>query len=180
MNRAADPGWRPAAGTALRILTFRRPAGSLLTVLRAAVLFLCGAAAATGVLGVILTSGGGEPRIGATTARIVLAAAVVAAVSVAVAARAEPPDLRGPGNLGLWLFVTTLRRVLAAAAVGPIGFLLSWMGRTGIHAVVGSIAAIAMLVATAPTARWIRGWQERVTEGRSNIDVLDALSLPYR
>jgi len=180
MSLVEDPGWRPALGVAARIVAFRRPRGSLLVVLRAAVVFLVFGAAATAVLGVVLSASGGVARVSDTTARIVLVAAVVAAAAVIAVTRAEQPDFRGPGNLALWLFVATMRRILAGASVGPIGFLLSWMGRTGIHAVVGSIAAIVLIAASAPPTRWVQGWQEKVDEARANIDVLDALSIPYR
>jgi hypothetical protein len=180
MSRVADPGWRPAFGVAARIVTFRRPRGSMLIVLRAAVVFLSLGPVVTAGLAVVLTRGGGTSHVSNTTARIVLVGAVVAALAVIVATRAEQPDLRGPGNLALWLFVSTMRRILAGAAVGPIGFLLSWMGRTGTHAIVGSVAAIVLIVASAPTARWVEEWQAKVTEARAGIDVIDALSLPYR
>lgn len=180
MSLPGDPGWRPALPVALRIVGWRRPSGSILIVLRATAMFLGAAAAVTAVLGVILSAGADEPRVAEVTARLVLGAAVGAAVLVAAVTGRESPDLRSPGHLAVWLFGVTIRRLLAAAAVGPVGFLLSWMAGSAAYVVVGAGAAMLLIAVVAPTADRLRTWQSDITEAGSDIVVLEALGMPYR
>jgi len=180
MTESTDPGWRPALPVALRILGLRRPSGSLLIVLRAAVIFLSVAAAGTAVIALILGAGSEEPRITGATAQLLLGAAVIAAASVIVVTGREAPDVRTGGHLGYWLFTVTMRRVLAAAAVGPVGFLLSWMAGAGSYVIFGSGVAILLMAVVAPTRDRLTAWQAEVNEAGADIAVLDALSLLYR
>jgi hypothetical protein len=180
MSDLVDPGWRPAVPMALRILGLRRPSGSMLVVLRASIVFLCGAAGIIGVVAVVLSAGSSEPRISGVTAQIILGGAVIAAAAVISMTGRESPDLRSVGHLAVWLFAVTMRRVLAAAAVGPVGFLLSWMAGAGSYVIFGSGAAILLMAVVAPTRDRIASWQAEVTETGSELVVLEGLLLPYR
>jgi len=180
MTQELDPGWRPALGVAFGILGFRRPTGSILIVLRAAVVFLSVSAAVMAGIAVVLSAGSAEPRIGEVTAQLVLGAAVIASASVTALTGRESPDLRSPGHLAVWLFRVTMRRVLASAAVGPVGFLLSWMAGAGSYVIFGSGAAILLMAVVAPTVTRIESWQAEVTGTGSDIVVLEALLFPYR
>ncbi|OFW67451.1 MAG: hypothetical protein A2Z12_03340 [Actinobacteria bacterium RBG_16_68_21] len=179
MTDQVDPGWRPALPIALGILSLRRPSGSMLIVLRAAVIFLATAAAATAVFAVVLSAGSAEPRIGEVTAQLLLGGAVIAAASVIALTGREAPDLRSEGHLAVWLFGVTMRRILASAAVGPVGFLLSWMAGAGSYVIFGAGAAILLMAVVAPTGDRLRSWQVEVTEAGSDIVVLRALEHPY-
>ncbi|HEX9978408.1 MAG TPA: hypothetical protein VGB41_07270 [Acidimicrobiia bacterium] len=180
MTTPADPGWRPSIPVAVRILGLRRPSGSILIVMRAAIMFLSAAAAITAVVAVILSAGSEEPRISELTAQIVLGAAVIAAASAIAVSGREPLDVRSEGHLAVWLFAITMRRVLASAAVGPVGFLLSWMAGEGSYVIFGSGAAILLMAVVAPTSDRLQAWQTEVSEAGSQIVVLTAVLMPYR
>lgn len=180
MTEPVDPGWRPAIPIAIRILGLRRPSGSILIVLRAVVVFLSLAAAATAAIAILLSAGSEEPRIGEVTAQLVLGAAVIASAAVVALTGREPPDLRSEGHLAVSLFAVTMRRVLASAAVGPVGFLLSWMAGAGSYVIFGSGAAILLMAVVAPTKARLDAWQAEVTEAGAEISVLAAVLLPYR
>lgn len=180
MTDPTDPGWRPAVPVAIGILGLRKPVGSILIVMRAVVVFLASTAAVIAVVAVLLSAGSSEPRIGEVSAQLILGAAVIAAASVIAVTGREPADLQGEGHLALWLFSVTMRRVLAAAAVGPVGFVLSWMAGAGSYVIFGSGAAILLMAVVSPTADRLRTWQTEVDEAGSEIVVLEALAMPYR
>lgn len=172
-----DPGWRPAIGLAVRIALLRPPEGAILIVMRAAVVFLGVATAVTAVLVLTFGAGSGEARIGDATAQLVLFAAVgAAAILIAISGR-EAPDTRTEGLLAAWIFRVTLLRVVASAAVGPVGLLLSWSAGDGAWVIYGAGAAILLMLVVGPTRRRIAAFQEEVGE---EIDVIAALMHPYR
>ena len=149
----------------------------MLLVLRSAVTFLSVASVITAVAVLTLGGGSGEPRIEEVTAQIMLFAAVGLAATVIAFASREPPDDRSAGHLSVWAFRVTMRGVLAAAAVGPVGLLLSWSAGNGVWVIYGAGASILLMFVVAPTARRLAAWQ---TEVRDDMDVLAALLTPYR
>jgi hypothetical protein len=162
---------------AARIALLRAPVGPVLLALRAAVAFLCFASGATAFFVLLLGGGSGEVRIEEVTAQIMLFTAVgLAAVVIAVTGR-EPPDDRSPGHLAVWVFRITMRRLLAAAAVGPVGLLLPWSAADGVWVIYGAGASILLMLVVAPTARRIAAWQAEIGD---ELDVLAALLRPYR
>jgi len=172
-----DPGWRPAFALAVRIAMLRPPQGPVLMVLRATVAFLCVASGAIALLVLLLGGGSGDARIEEATAQIVLFAAVGLAAAVIAVTGRESPDDRSPGHLAVWVFRITMRRLLAAAAVGPVGLLLSWSVADGAWVIYGAGASILLMLVVAPTVRRIAAWQEEVG---GELGVLDALLRPYR
>ena len=173
-----DPGWGPAFPIALGILALRRPSGSILIVMRAAVLVVEIATAFLAVVAGLLSLE--EAGRGEVAARGVLGAAILAATAVIVVTGREPLDLQTEGHLGAALFTVTMRRVVAAAAVGAVGLLLSWVAGTGWYAVFGTVAVMVLLVVVAPTRLRLKTWQAEVTAAGSEFVVLKALSIPYR
>ncbi len=177
MTPTTDPGWRPAFLLALRIALLQPPNGPVLLVLRSAVAFLCVASGITAIAVLLLGGGSGEPRIEEVTAQIVLFAAVGLAATVIAFASREPPDERSAGHLSVWAFRVTMRGVLAAAAVGPVGLMLSWSAADGAWVIYGAGTSILLMLVVAPTTRRIAAWQKEVGE---ETDVLAALLTPYR
>jgi hypothetical protein len=172
-----DPGWRPAVALAGRIALLRRPQGSILTVLRATVVFLAVAPGLIAVLVLLLGAGSRSPQIEQITAQIALFAAVgLAATAIALIGR-EHPDDESELRLAAWVFRTTMRRVLAAAAVGPVGLLLSWMAGDGAWVIYGAGASIVLISIAAPTASRLQAWQEDI--GEEGLSVLQALQRRY-
>ena len=174
---ATDPGWRPAFRLAVGIALLRPPAGPVLLVLRSTAVFLSIASGITAITVLALGGGSGEPRIQEVTAQIVLFAAVGLAAAVIAVASREPPDDRSAGHLSVWAFRVTMRGLLAAAAVGPMGLLLSWSAGNGVWVIYGAGASILLMLVVAPTARRLAAWQ---TEVGAEMNVLAALLTPYR
>jgi hypothetical protein len=177
-GEATDPGWRPALRAASRLVT-SGPSGSMLVVMRATVVLLCTVAGATALLALLLGAGSGEPKIDGVAAHVVLGAGVAAAAAVmALTGRVLPEE--GPGEVAAFLFVTTQRKVLAAACVGPLGLFLSWLAADGAQVIFGVGAAVLLMAVAAPTADRIHAWQEEVDTFPEPFSVLEALLAGHR
>lgn len=169
-----DPGWRSAVRAAPHLVLSREPPGPPLVVMRAMVVLLSTVAAVTALVALMLGAGSGEERIGGVTAHVVLGIGVIAAASVmALTGRVIPDD--GPGAVAAFLFVTTHRKVLAAACVGPLGLLLSWLAADGAQVIFGVGASILLMAVASPTAERIEAWQEEVDGFDRPFSVLEAL-----
>lgn len=162
---------------ALRIVGRRPPAAPILVVMRAAVVFLCAGAFVAGSLVLILGGGSGTPRLDDLGAQLLLFAGIGAAALVISLRGREPADDRSPGHLAVWAFRTTLQQVMAAAAIGPLGVLLTWLAADPVWVIYGTGVAILMMAVVAPTARRVAHWQEEID---APIDVMAALMAPYR
>jgi hypothetical protein len=158
----------------------RPPEGTVLVVLRAAVLALGGAGVVVGVLALVLGAGGGEPRIDDLGAQVVLGAATItAAIGIAVVGRSwEPP----PSELAMAssLFTLTLRRVIVASMVLPVGMVLSWASGDETWIVFGAGATLLLMAVAGPTVDRIEKWQAEADEAGVDVSVLGALSRRYR
>lgn len=177
MTGRQDPGWRPAIRLAGRIAALRSGSAEVLTVMRAAAVFLGAAAVISALIALLLTGAAGDPRIETLTAQIVMAAAIgVSAAAGAWAGRGGVGDREGPA-LAIWLFRTTMRRMLFSAAVGPVGLFVSWYSADRVWIIYGTGAAVILISLVAPTTHRIAAWQDDAAEG---VSVLDALLLRYR
>lgn len=175
-----DPGWRPGLKVAGQILALQRPTGTILEVLRGSVIFLMAASVAIAVTVVALGAGANEARIEETTARIALFGAVgLAAVAIAWVDR-EGIDDRSPSHFAVGAFTTTMRKVLSAAAVGPVGLILSWASGDASYVIFGTGASLLLMTVGGPTRRRVETWVAEVQESDVGFDVLDALGAPYR
>lgn len=175
-----DPGWRPALTLAGRIITGRGAQGSMLLVMRAAVVLLSVAAVATAVGVLVFGGGSGEASMDETTARLGLFAAVGIAAAVISLVGRGGPDVADEIHLAVFVFQVTMRRVLAAAALGPAGLVLSWLAADGTFVIFGAGVAVLLMAVVAPTADRLRQWQADVAEAGSDLSVIGALSRPFR
>jgi hypothetical protein len=173
-----DPGWRPAVRLALRLL---RPTGtvSVLMVMRSSTVLLGGVAGLAGLIALLLGAGASSPRMDPVSAQVLLAGAVIAAASVMAVHGRVLPEVE-PRRLAWFLFTTTQRKVMAAAAVGPAGMLLSWLSADGTMVIFGVGVAILLMMVAAPTALRIRAWQDEVDAFTKPYSVLGALLLDHR
>ena len=162
------------------IVTGRGTTGSILLVMRAGVLLLSLVAAVTAVVVLVFGAGSGGERIDATIARIGISAAVGVSVIVTSFIGRGGPDLDSEGHLAVSVFRITMRRVLAAAAVGPAGLLLSWLSADGSYVIFGSGLAMLLMAVVSPTSSRIEQWQSEVDEAGSNLSVRLALNRPWR
>lgn len=175
-----DPGWRPAIRVATQVLLLRRPEGSIIDVLRGSVIFLATASVVVAVVVVVLGAGADEPRIDETTARIGLFVGVgLAGVAIAWVDR-EALDVRSPGHFAVEAFTTTMRKVLSAAAVGPVGLVLSWASGDASYVLFGTGASLLLMAVGGPTKRRVQAWRDEVEEADAGFDALDAIGAPYR
>lgn len=169
-----DPGWKPAIRMAAAMLTRRREKASILLVMRASVVLLSGAAGAAGLLALVMSAGSDEPRIDGVVANVLLAGGVIAAAGVMATVGRVLPEV-DPARLAAFLFLATQRRVLAAAGVGPLGLLLSWLAADGALVIFGVGTSILLMAVAAPSADRIRAWQEEVDTFDAPYSVLEAL-----
>ena len=180
MTDSLDPGWRPAVPLVGRIVSGRGLDGSILLVMRAAVIFLGVAAALSGLGSLILGAGSQHPRIGGTSARILISLAMgIAAIGISTVGKAGP-DLDSPGHLAVSVFRITMRRVLFAAGVGPAGLAISWVSGDASYVIFGTGLAILLMAVAAPTSRRLAQFQSEVVDAGSEISVLEALQRSYR
>jgi hypothetical protein len=173
-----DPGWRPAARSAAALLVGRRPATSILEVMRGSIVLLSAAAGTAALIALVLGAGSGEPRIDRVAAQVLLGAGVIAAATVMATVGRILPEV-DPSRLAVFLFVATQRKVLAAAAVGPLGLILSWLAADGALVIFGMGTSILLMAVAAPTADRIRIWQEEVDTFEHPYSVLGALLRSY-
>lgn len=175
-----DPGWRPAFPIARRILMGRGPSGSILLVMRAGVVLLGAVAAGSALAALVFGAGSQDPRISATSARILISAAMGAgAIGVSLTGTGGP-DLDDEGRLAVSVFTITMRRVLFAAAIGPAGFAISWLAGDASYVVFGTGLALLFMAVAGPTSKRIAQFQTEVDEAGSDLSVLHALQRPYR
>ena len=180
MIQDADPGWKPAVPVAVNIVIGRGVSGSILIVMRAGVLLLSLVAAVTAVLVVVFGAGSGAERVDATVARIGISAAIGLSVIATSSIGRGGPDVDGEGSLAVSLFRITMRRVLAAAAVGPAGLLLSWLSADASYVIYGTGLAMLLMAVASPTAKRLDQLQSEVDEAGSNLSVRTALDRPWR
>lgn len=167
-----DPGWRPALGLAARLALLRPPDGSLLAVMRAAAILLGGVAVVTAVLVLVFGGGSGTARIDDLTAQVGLFVAVALAAVVIAVIGNEAPDTSAESALAAWVFRVTMLRVLAAASVGPFGFLLSWSAGDGAWVIYGAGASVLLILVVGPTRRRLATLQEDLGDEWDLIGVL--------
>jgi hypothetical protein len=180
MSEFDDPGWKPSVPVAMGIVRGRGVTGSILLVMRAAVLLLSVVSGLTAVAVLIFGAGSGEVVIGSTVARMTISAAVGAAVIATSFIGREGPDLSDEGAMAVSLFQITMRRVLAAAAVGPAGLILSWLSADASYVIFGAGLAMLLMAVASPTARRISQWEIEVEEAGSDLSVPAALSRSWR
>ena len=175
-----DPGWRPAVPVALRMATLRPPQGTVLVVLRAGVLALGGTAVIVGVLALLLGAGAGEQRVDDVEAQLVLGATTItAAIGIAVVGRSWEPPSTEPA-LASAIFVLTLRRVVVASIVLPVGMVLSWASSDETWIIFGAGATLLLMAVAGPSRDRLAKWQEEVADAGLDLSVLSALSRRYR
>lgn len=174
-----DPGWRPAWKVVAGFLGGRGARGSILLVMRAAVLFLGTVAIGTAVVVLVFRAGSSEPTIEDSSARIAISVAVgLAAVAISVIGRSGF-DMTSEHALAVSLFQIGMRRILVGAAVGPVGFILSWMSGDGSYVIFGAGLAILLMAVAGPTKDRLVAWQRDVDEAGADLSVLAALSRPF-
>ncbi len=180
MSEHPDPGWRPAVPVALGIVTGRGASGSILLVMRAGVLLLSLVAAVTAVAVLVFGAGSGVEKVDGTVARIGISAAVGASVIATSYIGRGGPDLDTEAHLAVSLFQIIMRRVLAAAAVGPAGLMLSWLAADASYVIFGSGLAMLLMAVAGPTSKRIDHWQSEVDEAGAELSVRSALDQPWR
>ena len=158
----------------------RPPEGTVLIVLRAAVLALGGAAVLVAVMALVLGAGGGEPRIGDVEAQLVLGGATItAAIGIAVVGRSwEPPATEQA--MASSIFTLTLRRVIVASIVLPVGMVLSWASGDETWIIFGAGATLLLMAVAGPSRDRLEKWQDEVTAAGIDVSVMAALSRRYR
>jgi hypothetical protein len=162
---------------ALQIASLRSARASILTVMRATAVFLGVAAVFASLVALILSGGVDEARIEPLAAQVVMWGSVgVAAAGIVFIGRGGFGLLAG-GALAVWLFRVTMRRMLVAAAVGPVGLFVSWYSADRVWVIYGAGAAVVLISLVGPTTRRLQAWQEEAADG---VSVLEALLLPYR
>jgi peptidoglycan/LPS O-acetylase OafA/YrhL len=150
-----------------------------LLVLRAFVLLLAVVALGGGVIALMFGAGAEEPRIDALAARFAISLALGASVIATSFIGKEGPDVGSEAELAASLYQTTMRRVLAAAAVGPIGLLLSWLSGDGTYVIFGTGLALLLMAVAAPTGKRLKQYQSEVDDAGSDLSVMSALSRRY-
>lgn len=179
MTEHGDPGWAAAWPVAGRFLLGRGPSGTVLLVMRALVLLLGTVAVAGGLAALVFGAGSHEPIIEPLTARIGVSAAIGAAVIAITFIGRDGPDVSSPAAVTLSVYHATMRRVIAAALVGPAGLLLSWLASDASYVVFGTGLALLLMAVAGPTSKRIAHFQREVDEAGSDISVLEALSQTY-
>lgn len=149
-------------------------------VMRAGVLLLSMVAAVTALVVLVFGAGSGAEMIDATTARIGISAAVGLSVIATSRIGRGGPDLGSEAELAVSLFRITMRRVLAAAAVGPAGLLLSWLSADASYVIYGSGLAMLLMAVASPTAKRLDQLQSEVDEAESELSVRSAIERPWR
>lgn len=115
-----------------------------------------------------------------TTARIGISAIVGAAVITISLIGKAGPETGSEARLAASLFQITMRRVLAAAAVGPGGFFLSWAAADATYVIFGSGLALLLMAVASPTSDRLDQWQTEVDETGSALSVRAALARSWR
>jgi hypothetical protein len=148
-------------------------------VLRAAVFAMGGAAVLAAAIALVFGAGAGEPRIDDLGAQLVLGGATIsAAVGIAIVGRSwQPPPT--DQAMAASLFTLTLRRVVVAATVLPVGMLLSWTSGDETWIIFGGGATLLLMAVAGPTRDRIEKWQAEVDEAGVDVSVLGALSRRY-
>lgn len=180
MTVPRDPGWKSALPQVGRIATGRTPAGSILLVMRGAVLFLEIAAVVAGFLVVFLGGGAQEARVDDVTARILISLMVGVVIIAITRIGREGPDVSTAEHLAVSVFRITMRRVLVAAALAPVGMALSWLSGDASYVVFGTGLAMLLMAVSSPTVRRIEQFQTEVDDAGSELVVLAALQRSYR
>jgi hypothetical protein len=180
VNELADPGWKPSVPVAVGIVRGRGATGSILLVMRAAVLLLSVVSGLTAVAVLVFGAGSGEVVINSTVARMGISAVVGAAVFATSFIGRAGPDLSDESVMAVSLFQITMRRVLAAAAVGPAGLIFSWLSADASYVIFGAGLAMLLMAVASPTARRIEQWETEVEEAGSDLSVRSALNRPWR
>lgn len=180
MTGQTDPGWKPALPLVGRILSGRGPDGSILMVMRAAVVLLAAVATGAALLALIAGAGTREPQIDSTVARILISASMgIGAIGVSLTGQGGP-DLEGPGHLAVSVFRITMRRVLYAASIGPAGLAISWLAGDASYVIFGTGLALLFMAVAGPTSKRLAHFQSEVDEAGSDLSVVAALERPYR
>lgn len=175
-----DPGWRPALPLVGQVVGGRSLDGSILIVMRAAVVFLVIVSAVLGLGVVVFGAGPREARIGDGAARILLSAVMGGAlIGISMTGRGGP-DLSDADHLAVSVFRITMRRVVFAAAIGPAGMAISWLAGDPSYVIFGTGLAILLMAVAGPSERRIGQFQTEVDEAGSDLSVLGALQRRYR
>jgi len=148
--------------------------------MRAGVLLLSAVAGLTALTVLIFGAGSSAERIDAIVARVAISAAVGASVIATSFIGRGGPDLQTEGHLAVSVFQITMRRVLAAAAVGPAGLMLSWLSADASYVIFGSGLAMLLMAVASPTSKRLDQWQSEVDEAESKLSVHSALDRPWR
>lgn len=148
--------------------------------MRAGVLLLSLVAAATALAVIVFGAGSGTERISALSARMGISAAVGLSVIATSSIGRGGPDLDSESQMAVSLFQITMRRVLAAAAVGPVGLLLSWLSADASYVIYGSGLAMLLMAVASPTAKRLDQLQSEVDEAGSDLSVRTAVSRSWR
>ncbi len=149
-------------------------------VMRAGVLLLTLVTAVTATAALVFGAGSDVERIGASTARIGISAGVGLSVIATVTIGRGGPDLDSESHLALSVFQITMRRVLAAAAVGPIGLLLSWLSADATYVIYGSGMAMLLMAVASPTTKRLDQLQSEVDEAGSDLSVHSAVDRSWQ
>lgn len=149
-------------------------------VMRATVVLLSGVAALSALTVLVFGAGSGTRYVDASLARIGLSALVGAAVIAISYIGRGGPDLDDERHLAVSLFQIGTKRVLSAAAVGPGGFILSWLAADATYVIFGAGLALLLMAVVAPTVDRIAQWQAEVDEAGSDLSVGAALGRPWR
>lgn len=163
-----------------RILSGRGPDGSILMVMRAAVILLAAVASGAALVALVAGAGTREARIDPTVARILISLAMgVGAIGVSLTGKGGP-DLDSPAHLAVSVFQITMRRVLFAAAIGPAGLVISWLSGDASYVIFGTGLALLFMAVAGPTSKRIAHFQSEVDDAGADLSVLAAVQRPYR
>jgi hypothetical protein len=179
VTEPTDPGWIAAWPVAGRLVAGRGPSGTVLLVMRAFVLVLSTVAVGGGVAALVFGAGSQQPAIEPLTARFGISVVIGAAVIAITFIGRSGPETSGEGALALSLYQTTMRRVLAAAAIGPVGMALSWLSGDATYVIFGTGLALLLMAVAGPTAKRLNQYQAEVDDQGSDLSVLQALSRRY-
>jgi len=180
MHESTDPGWSPAVPLIGRILSGRGPDGSILLVMRAGVMLLGVVAGVAALIALTMGAGSREPRIDPVTARTAISVSLGAVVIAISRIGRAGPGTETDDHLALSVFDITMRRVLAAAALGPIGLGVSWLAGDPSYVIFGTGLALLFMAIAGPTSKRLGQFQAEVDEAGSSLSVLNALERSYR
>ena len=96
---------------------------------------------------------------------------------IAAVSAVEPPPT--DQAMAASLFTLTLRRVVVAATVLPVGMLLSWTSGDETWIIFGGGATLLLMAVAGPTRDRIEKWQAEVDEAGVDVSVLGSLSRRY-